>query len=276
MVLHLRSVGAQAILQAGLRLEESAHIVLYFMPKSLELFFFLPCLYFSMNHFQLQNVSIFSFLAGMVGTIGLMLLYHAMSIGMMSIAAPVSALLAAVLPVVVGIFTEGLPDFLTLIGFGFALFAVWMISQGENGIKDIRSHLTDLKLPLLAGIGFGFYYILMHQATSDSDSTIWPLIFARLGGVILVICYLIITRSSLKIDITALPIISVNGILDLGGNFFFILASRVGRLDVSAVLSSLFPGATVLLASIFLKERLTRNQWFGVIAALMAIILMTI
>ncbi|MBE0671082.1 MAG: DMT family transporter, partial [Anaerolineales bacterium] len=217
--------------------------------------------------------AIFSIAAGALGTIGLMLLYHAMAIGVMSIAAPVSALLAAALPVVIGMFTEGLPDFLTLIGFGFALFAVWMISQGEGNVKDILSHLSDLKLPLLAGIGFGFYFVLMHEATR-SGGAFWPMIFSRTGGIILITTYLLVTRSEWKIDVSALPIISVNGILDLGGNLFFILAGQAGRLDVASVLSSLFPGATVVLAWIFLKERLNRNQWIGIAAALIAIVLL--
>ncbi len=219
--------------------------------------------------------ALFALAAGALGTVGLMLLYHAMATGVMSIAAPVSALLAAMLPVVVGMFTEGLPDFFTLIGFGFALFAVWMISQGAGGVTDILSHLSDLKLPLLAGIGFGFYFVLMREATSFGG-VFWPMIFSRSGGIALISTYLLVTRSSWKIDTSALPIISVNGVLDLGGNFFFILASQAGRLDVASVLSSLFPGATVVLAWIFLKERLNRNQWIGIAAALIAIVLMTV
>ncbi|MCK6582299.1 MAG: EamA family transporter, partial [Anaerolineales bacterium] len=90
-----------------------------------------------------RRAQTFALLAGAFGTVGLMLLYHSMTLGLMSVAAPVSALLAAVLPVLVGIFTEGIPGTLTLIGFGFALFAVWMVSQSEDGVKDILSHLSD-------------------------------------------------------------------------------------------------------------------------------------
>jgi drug/metabolite transporter (DMT)-like permease len=217
----------------------------------------------------------FAMLAGALGTMGLILLYHSMTLGLMSIAAPVSALLAAVLPVVVGIFREGLPEWITFIGFGFALFAVWMISQGEGGITDILSHLTDLKLPLLAGIGFGSYFVFMHEAT-NTGATIWPMVASRCGGLILITTYMLITRASWKVeDSSAWPIITLNGILDISGNVFFILASQSGRLDVASVLSSLFPGATVMLAWIFLKERLTRNQWIGIVSALIAILLMT-
>ena len=218
----------------------------------------------------------FAMLAGALGTLGLILLYHAMAIGVMSIAAPVSALLAAALPVVVGIFREGLPAWTTFIGFGFALFAVWMISQGEGGVTDIFSHLADLKLPLIAGIGFGSYFVFMHEATS-TGSTIWPMVASRSGGMILITIYMLVVRAEWGVkDRSAWPVIVLNGILDISGNVFFILAGQMGRLDVAAVLSSLFPGTTVMLAWIFLKERLSFTQWIGIAAALTAIVLMTI
>ncbi|MDO8464224.1 MAG: GRP family sugar transporter [Gallionella sp.] len=224
------------------------------------------------------KVWLLAMLAGALGTVGLMLLYHSMTLGLMSIATPVSALLAASLPVLVGIFKEGIPQILTVFGFGFALFAVWMISQGEGGVTNTLrvAHLTDVKLPLLAGIGFGLYFVLMHEATR-AGAVIWPMVASRSGGMILIVTYMLITRASWKVeDSSAWPMITINGILDISGNLFFILAGQTGRLDVSAVLSSLFPGATVMLAWIFLKERLTRNQWIGILSALVAIVLMTI
>ena len=224
------------------------------------------------------KVWLIAMLAGAVGTVGLMLLYHSMTLGLMSVATPVSALLAASIPVLVGIFKEGLPEIPTVFGFGFALFAVWMISQVEGGVTNTLrvAHLSDLKLPLLAGLGFGFYFVLIHEATS-AGAVIWPMVASRFGGMILIVTYILITRASWKVeDASAWPTITLNGILDISGNLFFILAGQTGRLDVAAVLSSLFPGATVMLAWIFLKERLSRNQWIGILAALIAIVLMTI
>lgn len=219
---------------------------------------------------------IFALLAGLFGCVGLLLLYAAMAKGLMSIAAPVSALLAAALPVLVGSLTEGLPEIMTLIGFGFALFAVWMVSQSEGGVQDLLSHLSDLKLPLLAGMGFGFYFVLMHNATNNGH-IFWPMVASRTASVLLLLVYMFITRTSFRItDTSALPVIGLNGVLDLTGNGFFILAAQAGRLDVASVLSALYPGSTVMLAWIFLHERLTRNQWVGIAAALIAIVLMTL
>jgi uncharacterized membrane protein len=237
------------------------------------LFFILVVSGESMPNFK---VWLLSMVAGAIGTFGLILLYRAMTTGLMSVAAPVSALLAAILPVLVGIFKDGVPKILTVIGFGFALFAIWMISQSKGGVTDILAHLSDLKLPLLAGIGFGSYFILMHEATS-TGATVWPMVASRTGGMLLIGAYMLIAHISWKVeDTSAWPMLTLNGILDISGNIFFILAGQAGRLDVAAVLSSLFPGATVVLAWIFLKERLSRNQWIGIVSALIAIVLMTI
>ncbi|MEY2817239.1 MAG: hypothetical protein RL275_702 [Chloroflexota bacterium] len=222
------------------------------------------------------RVWLIAMLAGIFGSTGLILLYAAMANGTMSIAAPVSALLAAALPVLVGTLTEGLPETLTLIGFGFALFAVWMVSQSEGGVKDILSHLADLKLPLLAGLGFGGYFIVMHRAT-DEGALLWAMTGSRSSSVLLIFIYMLVTRTSFRVDDrSSFPVIGVNGVLDLTGNAFFILAAQAGRLDVASVLSSLYPGSTVMLAWIFLHERLSRTQWIGILSALIAIVLMTL
>ncbi len=228
------------------------------------------------ENFPNLKIWLIAMLAGAIGTLGLMLLYHSMTLGLMSISAPVSALLAAVLPVIVSAFREGLPDLPIFIGFGFALAAVWLVSQSEDGVKDILSHISDLKLPMLAGVGFGLYFILMHEATS-SGATIWPMLASRTGGTLLIAVYIFISRTSFRVeDKSAWTFLILNGFFDIAGNVFFILSGQAGRLDVASVLSSLFSGVTVMLAWIFLKERLTRGQWLGVVSALVAIVLMTI
>src|SRR6266511_291745 len=119
------------------------------------------------------RVWIMALIAGVFGTTGVLLLYHAMTVGLISIAPPVSALLSAALPVVVTMFREGPPNQATILGFGFALFAVWMISQSGSSMTNVFTHIADLKLPLLAGLGFGSYFIFIHEASQTS--TFWPI-----------------------------------------------------------------------------------------------------
>jgi drug/metabolite transporter (DMT)-like permease len=213
-------------------------------------------------------------LAGTLGTIGLLMLYHSMTLGLMSIATSVSALLAAAMPVAFGMFSEGLPSLATILGFVFALFAVWMISQSDGRMDDILAHLADLKLPLLAGIGFGFYFIFMNEAAKTS--TFWPMVVSRTCGLILTTVFMLFRRIPFKVQASTWTILVLNGLFDVSGNAFFIMATQTGRLDVAAILGSLYPGGTVLLAWVFLRERLSRNQWIGIFAALIAIVLLTI
>ncbi len=221
-------------------------------------------------------VLINSVIGGVLGSVGLLVLYYSLIKGQMSIAAPVSALFAAVLPVIVGGITEGLPKLLQLIGFGIALMAVWLISRGNETERFRLSQLADLRLPILAGVGFGCYFIFIHYATQETDSILWPMVTSRVAGTLLLLLVVLARREPLAVPSEAWKVVLFNATLDLAGNFFYILASRIGRLDVAAILSSLYPGATVLLAWFLLKERISSRQWLGIAAALIAIILFTL
>ena len=213
---------------------------------------------------------------GMLGAIGLLVLYYSLTKGQMSIAAPVSALFAALLPVIVGAVTEGLPSLLQLIGFVLALGAVWLISRGSEGEGFHISHLSDLRLPILAGLGFGGYFILLHNATQNTTAILWLMIVSRVAGTLLVLAFVLVRREPLGVPRAAWSLVFINATLDLAGNFFYILASKAGRLDIAAVLSSLYPGATVILAWLLLKEHISRWQVVGIMLALGAIALFAI
>jgi drug/metabolite transporter (DMT)-like permease len=212
--------------------------------------------------------------AGVIGALGLLLLYHSLAEGQMSVAAPVSALMAASLPMIASTLTEGLPGLTKYLGFALALVAIWLISQDEGHQKKLHMHLADLRLPLLAGVCFGVYFILMHQGSRSA--TIWPMITARCAGSI-VLFFFAATNHQLHWPAWQVaPLVFLNAAGDIAGNTFYILSGQVGRLDVAAVLGSLYPGTTVLLAGLLLHERMNRSQWVGIFAALAAIVLMTI
>lgn len=208
--------------------------------------------------------------AGLAGAVGLLALYTALASGHMGIVAPISAVVAATVPIIVGAVIEGLPAPLQLAGFGVALAAVWLLSSGgERGISA-----RELRLALLAGLGFGFYFVLIDR--TGAVGSLWSLAFARTVAALALLALMLAIRHPLLPPRPVLPINLLNGGLDAGGNLFFLLAAQTGRLDVAAVLSSLYPGATVLLAWLVLGERLNRPQTAGVCAALAAIVLIVL
>jgi drug/metabolite transporter (DMT)-like permease len=231
-------------------------------------------LYFNPEPLPDARVWFYAIVAGGLGTVGLLSLYAAMAQGKMSIAAPVSALLAAALPVAVGFFTEGLVDLLTFLGFAAALGAVWFVSQADGDVKSILAHLADLRLPLLAGLGFGAYFVMMNLATQEA--TYWPIVAGRAAGFAVILVVILARREGFAVQRDTWPILGINGALDVGGSYFYVLAGQTGRMDVAAVLASLFPATTVLLARFVLGERLSGRQSLGVTLALLAIVLLTI
>ncbi len=213
-------------------------------------------------------------LAGALGVLGLLLFFIALERGQMTVAAPVSALLAAFLPVIAGTLMEGFPGILTFIGFSLALLAIWFISRTDESLHDLRLHIKGIWLPLLAGVTFGFYLILIHKGSGEQ--LILPLVAARSGGTLTMLLFVLIARKPVKPTAAAVPFVLLNGLLDVSGNGLYILAGQSGRMDVAAVLASLYPASTVLLAWLFLHERINRPQSIGILAALVAIVLMTI
>ncbi|HEY9526572.1 MAG TPA: DMT family transporter, partial [Anaerolineales bacterium] len=210
--------------------------------------------------------------SSLLGLAGLLFLYRALAGGQMTIAAPVSALFAALIPVIFGFFALGAPSTTTLFGFALAFAAVWLISQTE--FMNWRFSLQELRIPLLSGLFFGLYFLTLHRATLNAF--FWPLAAARLAGFVALGLYALIARQPALPPREIWGLSIVNGILDIGGNAFYVLAAQTGRLDVAAVLSALYPASTVLLAWIFLKERITWLQAVGVLLAFVAIILFTL
>jgi len=212
--------------------------------------------------------------AGLCGGVGLLLFYRALSSGRMSVAAPVSAVVAATIPVAVGAMTDGLPGAWTFIGFALALAAVWMISHTGGGEGYAAIRLNEITLPLLAGVTFGIFFVCMHQASRTA--ILWPIVAARATSSISLLGYVFVVRQPWVHEGKHWPLIALCGALDVSGNGFYVLAGQTGRLDVAAVLGSLYPGSTVTLAWLILKERIQRMQAIGIILALAAIVLIAI
>ena len=205
--------------------------------------------------------------AGVVGGLALPAFYKALAIGKMGIGAPVTSVLAAAVPVIVAAFTQGLPRPIQVAGLLLALAALWLISRPDGKIRS-----EGLGLALFAGLGFGAFLVFIHLA--GMEGVYWPMATMLGSSLVLSAIILIAQRGSLP-GPGALLVVVTAGFLDTFGNVFFVLASKYGRLDVAAILSSLYPAVTVMLAWLFLKEQITRLQTAGMTAALVAVPLIT-
>jgi drug/metabolite transporter (DMT)-like permease len=206
-------------------------------------------------------------LAGVSGAIGLVALYRGLASERMGVVAPIAAMVTAAIPILVSLFTEGLPAASQLVGFGIALSAVWLLSSGGDG-GAIQAR--ELGLAATAGLGFGAFFLLIDRVSESA--VLWPLVAARVASIGFLLLLTMARRGWERPARNLLPLIALSGIFDTGGNAFFAMATRMGRLDIAAVLSSLYPAATVLLAWLILKERLMPQQWIGIIAALVALV----
>jgi len=207
-------------------------------------------------------------IAGISATSGLTALYLGLARGHMGIVAPVAAVVAAILPILVALFSEGLPSNSQLIGFGFALLAVWLLSSAGDDTTFTR---RDLRLPVFAGMGFALFNILIDRV--DDVALMWPLVAARVASISTLSLVSIFQRRRESISRKQLGIIVATGICETGGMAFFALATHLGRLDVSTILSSLYPVATVILAWTIMKEQFKRQQLVGILLAFVALVL---
>lgn len=218
-----------------------------------------------------QGDILIAVLAGVTGAFGLAALYRGLAVGNAALVAPVAGVIGAIIPMLVGIIIEGLPSSLQLLGFGVAILGIWLVT-GSNG-GDQPSARDGLGLAILAGIGFGIFLTLIAQMQSDLVFT--PLIFSKSAALILAIG--LIRMRQLPIPgLTKSPVALLSGFLDAGGNILYLFATQYARLDIAAVLSSLYPAGTVLLSILILKDEVGLNQWLGVSACLAAIVLITI
>jgi drug/metabolite transporter (DMT)-like permease len=218
--------------------------------------------------------------AGVMGGLSLTAFYVALSRGAMGASAAVSGLLAAAIPAGVSIAGEGSPGVLRMVGFVVAGLAIWMIAAGDNP-EAVPASAGTIWLAVLSGAGFGVYFVALKFA--GAAGVIWPMATARMGS--LAVCSVILVATMLfgsdeakRGRLTRVAMLWAMGtaLLDTSGNLLFIAATRAGRLDVAAVLASLYPASTILLAAWTLHERPTRRQGAGMVVAAAAVVMITL
>lgn len=204
--------------------------------------------------------------AGLAGIIGLLALYQAMALGQMALVAPLTAIIALSIPVIIGILTEGWPAATTLGGFILAGVSVMLISYAPQ--RNVSTQ--GLWIALVAGCGFGGFFVLIAQ-TQDA-AVFWPLVAARATSVAILSAFIVSQRrTAIPTARQAILPIILAGVFDASGNACFVLAEQAGRLDIASTLSSLYPVSTVVLALVLLREHISGVQGVGVLIAIVAI-----
>jgi uncharacterized membrane protein len=210
--------------------------------------------------------------SGLGNVVGTLALYQGLAVGRMSVVATLSGLLAAVIPAIVGLALGDGLGALTALGIVIAIPAIGLVSWHPEAAGGSGS---GARWGVIAGLGFALLFIALAQAGTDSGA--WPLLAGEAVCVAVVAPWaarsvLAAGRSERRPVLVAV----VAGFLAALANLLFLTATGHGELAIVAVLTSLYPGFTVILARLVLAERWSRPQVIGLLAALLAVVLVSV
>lgn len=205
--------------------------------------------------------------AGTLAVAGLLGLYAGLAVGRMGVVAPVTGLIAAILPVGFGFVRQGLPASGVLVGIGCALVAVVLVSRSP----DESGRRSGIEYAIVGGIGIGLFNIVV--GAFPEHRVAWPLAVIKATALVVTVAIVLAGRRPWRVSRGLLPALAAVAVLDMAGNGFYLLATQTGRLDVAATLSSLYPVTTIVLAIVLLHERVSRSHLAGIIMAGVAIVL---
>jgi drug/metabolite transporter (DMT)-like permease len=218
-------------------------------------------------------------LSGVGGGIGAAFLYRGLGAGSMSVVAPVSAVGSALIPVAAGFVGGERPTAITWLGVLVALPAIWLVSLVDTSVapadgRPRRGRAAELTDAMLAGLGFGVLFTALGQVPEQAGLA--PLAVSYVVAVVATAALAAALGAAwLPRDRSAVSGIGV-GLLGSSATVLFLLATQSGLLTIAAVLSSLYPATTVLLAAVLLRERISRAQGGGLALAALAVVLVTV
>ena len=206
-------------------------------------------------------------IAGVLGAVGIVMLYRGLAIGRMGIVAPVTGVLAAVIPVVAGFVTQGVPGPIVVVGIVIAVIAVVLVSR----VADENGGRSGLPEALIGGTTIGLFGVAIAQLSQGNVFTELGVI--RLFQGLLVATGIVLLRRAWRPTRSLLPALVAVGVLDTAGNACYLIAVQTGRLAIASVLSAMYPVATIVLAVAILREPISRDHTIGIVLAAIAIAL---
>lgn len=219
---------------------------------------------------ELETVA-WSMAAGLAGALGMATLYQGLAVSTATLVASTAAVIGVLLPMLFGILSEGIPDPVRVAGFVAGVAGVGLVSR-QSGDSDGELK-RGLGLALASGTGFGGFFILIGQV--EGTAIFAPLAVAK-GLALLIAAVMLLFWGTREPGAGGIGLALATGVLDAGGNVLYFAATRFTRIDVAAVLSSLYSAVTVVLARLILKEKIGPGQGVGVVLCALAVVLMTL
>lgn len=214
------------------------------------------------------QAAILTFTGGAVGGFGLILFYRAMTLNLIGVVAPITAVVAAALPTAVGVLGGDRLHLGQFGGIGVGLIAIALINGGSR--EAAKGARAALGLAIVAGLCFGLFFILFH---AGSSAGVIAFLSGRAGSALASLSFALISGVSFVPRRNTWCLIGVGGAFDGAGVVLYLYATFHGLLSLSALLTSFYPAFTVLCARLFTGERLTLLQAVGAALAVVAIAL---
>ncbi|MGH3959924.1 EamA family transporter [Mycobacterium sp.] len=215
-------------------------------------------------------------LYGISQAVGVWWFFTALGAGPISVVSPLAAVLNAAVPVAAGVAFGERPGQLASIGVAVAMVAVFLVGRESPDDEDVRTHRFTRKVAWLtfgAGVAFGLDFVLLHQA--PVECRLWPLFFARVSATVLVFVVASATGNFQLPSKMPLRLAVAAALLDTCANVAMLMALHAWLLSLASMLISLYPAATVVLAMVVLRERVTRWQGLGMVLAMLAVGMIT-
>jgi drug/metabolite transporter (DMT)-like permease len=215
----------------------------------------------------------FGCFAGIAGAAAIVALYAALAVGRMGVVSPVNAVVGASVPIFVGIGLGERPSLFAFAGIACALVAVVLVSlDAKTGRFSFKE--PGVALAIASGVAIGALYVALGGAHGGTG--FGRLVVTRVVSLVVLGAYVFARRSPLRAAPGTLRFIAPAGVLDMGANVLYVLAAHGGMLSIVAVVTSLYPVSTVLLARFALDERLSAVQWSGVACAICGVVLIAL
>lgn len=209
-------------------------------------------------------------IAGLGSAVGVVALYRGFSRAAVGVVAPTASITAAVVPIVAGLIESERPSFIVSVGLLLAVLSALLVAYVPH--RSAFS-LVGLVHGFLAGAGFGMMAIMYSLTTADSG--LIPAVSGQISGSVFALLVVVVTGSGMRIAASNRVPPVLAGVLGAVGVGAFVAASQTAELILLGVALALFPTVTVVLAAVFLKERLAFSQWIGVAAAGTAVVLVS-